>query len=118
MGGMGGGRRGGFPGGATFSFGGPGRRGPQKDPPVIHELHCSLEELYTGCTKRMKLERTVQDEQGHTRQVEEILAIEIKPGYKDGTKITFEKRGDERPGVVPGLSSPLFLGVDFVFRCG
>lgn len=28
-------------------------------------------------------------------------AISIKPGWKDGTRITFEKEGDEQPGMVP-----------------
>lgn len=27
--------------------------------------------------------------------------INIKPGWKDGTKITFEREGDELPGVIP-----------------
>ena len=27
--------------------------------------------------------------------------IAIKPGWKDGTRITFEKEGDEHPGMVP-----------------
>ncbi|XP_012850146.1 PREDICTED: dnaJ homolog subfamily B member 1-like [Erythranthe guttata] len=32
---------------------------------------------------------------------EEILMIKIKPGWKKGTKITFEGKGDERPGTLP-----------------
>ncbi|GFY88532.1 HSP40/DnaJ peptide-binding protein [Actinidia rufa] len=34
-------------------------------------------------------------------QEEEILKIIIKPGWKKGTKITFEGKGDERPGMYP-----------------
>lgn len=34
-------------------------------------------------------------------QEEEILKIKIKPGWKKGTKITFEGKGDERPGTLP-----------------
>lgn len=33
--------------------------------------------------------------------VEEILTIEIKPGWKKGTKITFPKKGNEQPNVIP-----------------
>jgi len=33
--------------------------------------------------------------------VEEILTIEIKPGWKKGTKITFPEKGNERPNVIP-----------------
>lgn len=31
--------------------------------------------------------------------VEEILTIEIKPGWKKGTKITFPEKGNEQPGI-------------------
>lgn len=35
------------------------------------------------------------------RNVEEILTIEIKPGWKKGTKITFPEKGNQEPGVIP-----------------
>lgn len=34
-------------------------------------------------------------------QEEEILKIKINPGWKKGTKITFEGKGDEKPGMHP-----------------
>lgn len=34
-------------------------------------------------------------------QEEEILIIQVHPGWKKGTKITFEGKGDERPGTLP-----------------
>lgn len=34
-------------------------------------------------------------------QEEEILKIEVKPGWRKGTKITFEGVGDEKPGYLP-----------------
>lgn len=34
------------------------------------------------------------------RMVEEILPIEIKPGWKKGTKLTFPKKGNEEPGII------------------
>lgn len=34
-------------------------------------------------------------------QEEEILIIDVKPGWKKGTKITFEGMGNERPGTCP-----------------
>jgi DnaJ family protein B protein 4 len=34
-------------------------------------------------------------------QVEEILTIDIKPGWKKGTKITFPEKGNEMPNVIP-----------------
>lgn len=36
-----------------------------------------------------------------TFPVEEILSIEIKPGWKKGTKITFPEKGNEKPNVIP-----------------
>lgn len=36
-----------------------------------------------------------------TMPVEEILTIDIKPGWKKGTKITFPEKGNEQPNVVP-----------------
>ncbi|MBA0814824.1 hypothetical protein Gohar_020625, partial [Gossypium harknessii] len=32
---------------------------------------------------------------------EEILTIQIKPGWKKGTKITFPEKGNEQRGVIP-----------------
>ncbi|KAB5548486.1 hypothetical protein DKX38_011892 [Salix brachista] len=73
----------------------------RKDPPIKHTLPCNLEELYQGATKRVKITRQVTDRTGLTRKIEEILTIETKPGWKKGTKITFEEKGNKRPNVTP-----------------
>ncbi|KAK6149948.1 hypothetical protein DH2020_017473 [Rehmannia glutinosa] len=113
FGGMGGGSgmRGGsrFSGGSMFgddifsSFGEsrPMSSGPRKAPPIEQKLPCSLEELYKGATKRMKISREISDASGKTLPVEEILTIDIKPGWKKGTKITFPEKGNEQPNVIP-----------------
>lgn len=36
-----------------------------------------------------------------TSTKEEILTIEIKPGWKKGTKITFPEKGNEQRGIIP-----------------
>nr|CAB3446495.1 unnamed protein product [Digitaria exilis] len=36
-----------------------------------------------------------------TMVVEEILTIDIKPGWKKGTKITFPEKGNEAPHIIP-----------------
>lgn len=74
----------------------------RKAPLVENMLACSLEELYKGTKKKMKISRTIVDNSisGKLRTVEEILTIEIKPGWKKGTKITFPKMGNEEPGVI------------------
>ncbi|KAF9663161.1 hypothetical protein SADUNF_Sadunf17G0009600 [Salix dunnii] len=112
MGGGGGGmRRARFPGGlfgndifSSYSEGSGGsmhQGAPRKAPPIEKKLPCSLEELYKGATKRMKISRDIADASGKTMQVEEILTIDIKPGWKKGTKITFPEKGNEQPNIVP-----------------
>ncbi|WOK91515.1 hypothetical protein Cni_G00206 [Canna indica] len=117
FGGMGGGAASNGGGGARFSssifgddiFGSAFRgadgpmnsRRPQKAAPIENVLPCSLEELYKGTTKRMKISREIADASGKTLPVEEILTIEIKPGWKKGTKITFPERGNKRPNTIP-----------------
>lgn len=96
MGGMGG-----FP--RTFNTRGPGGRPDKKqDPPVTHDLRVSLEEVFTGCTKKMKISRKRLNPDGRTtRSEDKILTVEVKKGWKEGTKITFPKEGDETPSNIP-----------------
>ncbi|GFR41766.1 hypothetical protein Agub_g2523 [Astrephomene gubernaculifera] len=89
----------GFPGMGGMGGGmGGGRRptGPVKAKPIEHKLMFSLEELYTGTNKKMKINRRVKGQ-----PMEEILEIAVKPGWKKGTRITFQEKGDEEPGVIP-----------------
>ncbi|KAF5193399.1 Chaperone protein dnaj [Thalictrum thalictroides] len=73
----------------------------RKAPPIERNLPCSLEDLYKGTTKKMKISRDVLDASGRPMSVEEILTIEIRPGWKKGTKITFPEKGNEQRGVIP-----------------
>ncbi|EPQ11296.1 dnaJ homolog subfamily B member 4 isoform X1 [Myotis yumanensis] len=74
----------------------------KQDPPIIHELRVSLEEIYSGCTKRMKISRKRLNPDGRSyRSEDKILTIEIKKGWKEGTKITFPREGDETPTSIP-----------------
>ncbi|XP_043933387.1 dnaJ homolog subfamily B member 5 isoform X2 [Protopterus annectens] len=73
-----------------------------RDPPIIHELKVSLEEIYYGCTKRIKITRRRLNPGGRTFRTEDkILNIVVKRGWKEGTKITFPKEGDETPYNIP-----------------
>lgn len=78
-----------------------GSQALRKAAPVENLLPCSLEELYKGAKKKMKISRTISDAFGKIRTVEEILSIDIKPGWKKGTKITFPEKGNQEPGVIP-----------------
>ncbi|KAK2980007.1 hypothetical protein RJ640_020033 [Escallonia rubra] len=74
---------------------------PRKGTAIERTLPCSLEDLYKGTTKKMKISRDVIESSGRPTTVEEILTIEIKPGWKKGTKITFPEKGNEQRGVIP-----------------
>ena len=101
MGGMGG--MGGFPRPFKSHAGGPRRpHERKKDPPVVHELKVSLEEVFSGCSKKMKISRKTLNPDGCTmRSEDKILTVDIKRGWKDGTKITFPREGDETPTNIP-----------------
>ncbi|KAL0659936.1 hypothetical protein Bca4012_080521 [Brassica carinata] len=73
----------------------------RKVAPIENKLPCSLEDLYKGTTKKMKISREILDASGKATQTEEILTIGVKPGWKKGTKITFPEKGNEHPGVIP-----------------
>ncbi|GFQ01267.1 Dnaj homolog subfamily b member 4 [Phtheirospermum japonicum] len=86
---------------SSFGDSQPMSSGPRKAPPIERTLPCTLEELYKGTSKRMKISREIADASGKTLPVEEILTIDIKPGWKKGTKITFQEKGNEQPNVIP-----------------
>ncbi|KAL5544355.1 hypothetical protein UlMin_008139 [Ulmus minor] len=89
-------------GGAEFSGNsGSGSGALRKANAVENVLPCSLEEICKGVKKKMKISRNVYDAFGKSRTIEEILTIEIKPGWKKGTKITFPEKGNQEPGVIP-----------------
>ncbi|KAM3848838.1 dnaJ homolog subfamily B member 1 isoform 2-T2 [Vipera latastei] len=88
--------------GFTRSRGGHENIRKKQDPPIIHELRVSLEEIYTGCTKKMKISHKRLSPDGKsTRSEDKILTIEVKRGWKEGTKITFPKEGDQTPTNIP-----------------
>lgn len=101
--GMGGG---GFPHSFSSGLGGFGGHSSvvkkQQDPPLVHELRVTLEEVLSGCTKKMKISRKRVNPDGRTlRREEKILEVQIKKGWKEGTKITFPKEGDQTPTNIP-----------------
>lgn len=73
----------------------------RKPPPDERNLECTLEELWRGCIKEVKFVRDVVTKNGAIVEKEEVVTIKVNPGWKKGTKITFEGLGDERPGCLP-----------------
>lgn len=93
----------GFGGGVSGMdmFGGGGGMGAKPEK-LKRQLECTLDQLYTGCTKKLKITRKVYDQATqHTHEEQKILEVNVRPGWKDGTKITFEGQGDALPNRPP-----------------
>lgn len=93
----------GRPGSSGFSHAGglPGHShvgGKRQDPAIVRDLQVSLEDIFKGTTKKMKISKKVLNPDGRsTRMEDKVLTINVKPGWKAGTKITFPKEGDQSP---------------------
>lgn len=88
-----GGGAGGMPGGfGGQGFGGRSARRPEPDT-VSMPLPVSLEDLFHGGVKKMKLNRKGL----HGERESKVLEVNIKPGWKAGTKINFTNEGDYQP---------------------
>lgn len=94
-GGGGGGRR------MRNSFG-EGMRPPRAPTPEVttveRPLPLSLEDLFSGVTKKMKIKRKMFDENGKRTTTDTVLEVPIKPGLKKGSKIRFKGVGDQEEG--------------------
>lgn len=74
----------------------------RQDPTITHDLLVSLEDILKGTTKKMKITRKVLNPDGRTtRSEDKMISIEVKPGWKEGTKVTFPKEGDQTPNNIP-----------------
>lgn len=65
---------------------------------VERPLPLTLEELFNGVRKKMKIKRKTYDETGKRVQTDQILEVPIKPGLKKGSKIKFDAVGDQVEG--------------------
>jgi len=55
---------------------------------------CTLEQLYNGCSKKMKITRKVPTMGNSLKKEEKIITINVRKGWKEGTKLTFPNSGD------------------------
>uniref|UniRef100_A0A671SBZ6 DnaJ heat shock protein family (Hsp40) member B13 n=1 Tax=Sinocyclocheilus anshuiensis TaxID=1608454 RepID=A0A671SBZ6_9TELE len=79
-----------------------GQKEKLQDPPIERDLHLALEDLYYGCTKKIKISRRVMNEDGHTSSIrDKILTFTVKAGWNEGMRITFSKEGDQGPNSIP-----------------
>jgi len=81
---------------------GSGRRLLPKNPPVEHVILVTLEEIAKGCTKRLTISQRRISFRGRATRRSQMLIVEIRPGWKAGTRITFPGEGDEVPNRRPG----------------
>lgn len=49
----------------------------------------------------MKISRRVLQPDGASKKEDKYVSISIKPGWKSGTKVTFQKEGDQAKGKIP-----------------
>lgn len=56
---------------------------------IEYKLKCSLEELYYGQKKKLKINKIVNN-----IRLNEVLEINILPGWKEGTKLTYDNKGN------------------------
>jgi len=113
-GGLGGaGGRGGRSSSSQFSR----RREPEMETTVVEKpLAVSLDDIYHGVTKKLKVQRKTFDNQTGKQSVEDkILSVPIKKGLKAGSKIKYPDMGDQVEGgtqdlhfIVKEKEHPLF----------
>lgn len=76
-------------------FGDSNTNKKSKGDDTIIDLNVTLNDLYNGKTKRLRINRKIFMSNNKYREESEIVSVDIKPGYKEGTKITFENKGDK-----------------------
>jgi DnaJ family protein B protein 13 len=63
----------------------------------------TLEELYTGCLKKIMVCKKVLSPDGNTLVPQDkVLTVTIPPGTPDGALFTFPSEGDQGHNLQPG----------------
>jgi len=74
-----------------------------KAEPVQREFQCTLQELFTGCEKKVNYTRQRYNlDKITTSSVMTTFSISVKPGWIEGHTIKFPGEADEGPGMIPG----------------
>ncbi|KAL2023904.1 hypothetical protein VTK56DRAFT_681 [Thermocarpiscus australiensis] len=103
--------------GGTFGENMRSQRQPTPEVTTVERpLPLSLEDLFNGVTKKMKIKRKMFDETGKRTTTDTVLEVPIKPGLKKGSKIRFKGVGDQEEGgqqdlvfIVEEKPHPLFV---------
>lgn len=82
--------------------GGMGARMPRQQTSEVttveRPLPVSLEDLFKGTSKKMKIKCKLFDANGKRTTTEKVLEVPIKAGLKKGSKIRFKGVGDQEEG--------------------
>lgn len=75
----------------------------EKDQTIVRPLALTLEEVYKGCLKKMKIQRLVFTDEtcSELKLREKVLSIPIKPGMYQNTEKKFKEEGDQGPTRIP-----------------
>lgn len=75
----------------------------EKDATIVRPLALSLEEVYKGGLKKMKIQRLVFTDEtcSELKLREKVLSIPIKPGIYPNTEVRFKEEGDQGPTRIP-----------------
>ncbi|XP_063540973.1 dnaJ homolog subfamily B member 13-like [Cydia strobilella] len=80
-----------------------GRGYKEKDVTIFRPLSLSLEEIYKGGLKKMKIQRLVFTDEtcSELKLREKVLSIPFAPGIYPNTEILFKSEGDQGPTRIP-----------------
>lgn len=79
----------------------PLKKEKTQDPPIEHDMYVTLDEINKGCVKKMKISKRVLQPDGSPKREDKYVSISVKPGWKAGTRVTFQKEGDQQRGKIP-----------------
>jgi len=82
-------------------YGNMGKQGMMKEKTIEKEVLVSLEDIATGCQKKLKINKNIHREDGSITKESKVITLDIKAGWKSGTKVTFDNEGDQVPGKIP-----------------
>lgn len=68
----------------------------KKMEPLTINVECTLEELYNGDTKKIKIKRNVNGS-----KEDKTIKLKLKPYWKSGNKVKLIGAGDQKPGFLP-----------------
>merc|ERR1712076_73398 len=70
-------------------------------PTIEHDISVTLEELNEGITKKFNIKRD-RIQNGRLSREGKLFQVDVKKGWKDGTKVRYPQEANEEVGKLPG----------------